>query len=207
MNKNNIFIYASQPNRGLDRVLTIWDYLHRMIPGSELHVFYDFHQNFVDYLKRMFKDDEINVFLYTLYSKRGIILHGGANQYELSNYFAKAGFLLYPTTYPEVGCISCLKAMSYGCIPITSLCNESVIPEITKEYDLGCEVLKNDVKSLENYAMKIIEAVKMNLTEKRIKMKKWANEKFSIKTTIKVWERLISNSQIKQKQKMNNNNN
>lgn len=38
-----------------------------------------------------------------------------------------ADFLLYPTKFPEVGCITVMKAMSVGCIPITSRYTNSVL--------------------------------------------------------------------------------
>lgn len=194
-NKNNIFIYASQPSRGLDSVLKVWNYIHEKIQNSELHIFYDFHDNFIKYLQTQVDDTIINNFLYVINTLPGVILHGGANQDELSHFFSKAGFLLYPTSYPEVGCITCLKAMSYGCIPITSMYNKSVLPEITKQFDLGCE-MNDDNDFLNKYTARILEAVNMNLTEKRIKMKKWINEKFSIKNTIKVWKKLINDAEI-----------
>ena len=63
---------------------------------------------------------------------------------------SSAGFLLYPTRFPEIGCITVMKAMAMGCIPITSRYVNSVlrpIPHdnenatrgvgITADFDLG----------------------------------------------------------------------
>ena len=56
---------------------------------------------------------------------------------QLMNAFAKSSFLLYPTQYPETGCITCLKSMAMGCIPITSKFTKSNLPHLIREYDLG----------------------------------------------------------------------
>lgn len=53
------------------------------------------------------------------------------------NAFSKSSYLLYPTQYPETGCITCLKSMSMGCIPITSKFTRSNLPYLIREYDLG----------------------------------------------------------------------
>lgn len=38
---------------------------------------------------------------------------------------------------PETGCISLLKAMAMGAIPITSRFANSTLPELTSEWDMG----------------------------------------------------------------------
>ena len=50
------------------------------------------------------------------------------------------GFILYPTTFQETGCITLIRAMASGAIPITSRLTPSVPPNLTSIYDLGPEV-------------------------------------------------------------------
>ena len=59
------------------------------------------------------------------------------NHEQLSAAFANAGFLLYPTRYPETGCVTVMRAMALGAIPITSSYFRSVIPSLTRDFDLG----------------------------------------------------------------------
>jgi hypothetical protein len=40
---------------------------------------------------------------------------------------SRAGFMAYPTRFPEVGCVSVMKAMVAGCIPVTSRYTNSVL--------------------------------------------------------------------------------
>lgn len=63
----------------------------------------------------------------------------------LMNAFSKSSYLLYPTQYPETGCITCLKSMAMGCIPITSKFTKSNLPNLIGEYDLGPQIPLNDI--------------------------------------------------------------
>jgi glycosyltransferase involved in cell wall biosynthesis len=55
----------------------------------------------------------------------------------LSVGFAAAGFILYPTHYPETGCLAVLKAMAMGCVPVTSRFSKSALPLLTAGFDMG----------------------------------------------------------------------
>jgi protein O-GlcNAc transferase len=46
-------------------------------------------------------------------------------------------FSLYPTSFPETGCITIMRAMGCGVIPITSRLRNSVLPTLTAGFDLG----------------------------------------------------------------------
>ena len=58
--------------------------------------------------------------------------------------YASAGFILYPTTFPETGCVTLMKAMAHGCVPITSRYKHSTLPELTEPFDLGPRPLSPD---------------------------------------------------------------
>jgi len=51
--------------------------------------------------------------------------------------FSLTGYLLYPTTFQETGCITVLRAMACGALPITSRLHPSVLHRLTEGYDLG----------------------------------------------------------------------
>ncbi|CAN0122181.1 unnamed protein product [Laminaria digitata] len=55
----------------------------------------------------------------------------------LHDAYARAGFVLYPTAFPETGCVSLTKAMAMGAIPITSRFPNSTLPELTSGWDMG----------------------------------------------------------------------
>ena len=75
----------------------------------------------------------------------GVIYHGPVDHITLKYALLNTSFLLYPTMFPETGCITVLKAMYYGAIPITSRYKHSVLFNLTQNYDLGPEALTNSV--------------------------------------------------------------
>ena len=137
-NENNRFIYASAPNRGLSIVLVGWAQIKRAIPSAILEVYYGFSDaflkfgqtsipNFPSWLQKMKE----------LLKQDGIIYHGMADHHTLGKGYARSGFYLYPTSYPETGCVALMKAQALGAIPITSQHDDSTLPELTSEFDLG----------------------------------------------------------------------
>ena len=73
----------------------------------------------------------------SLLSQDGVVYIGTVDHRTVNKAYARAGFFLYPTTYQETGCISVLRAMSAGAIPITSRLVESVLNSVTDGLDLG----------------------------------------------------------------------
>jgi glycosyltransferase involved in cell wall biosynthesis len=73
----------------------------------------------------------------SLLLQSGVEYYGQVNHVELAQQLSRAGFLLYPTTFPETGCITVMKAMAFGAIPITSRLTNSVLATLTRGFDLG----------------------------------------------------------------------
>lgn len=59
--------------------------------------------------------------------QEGIVYHGSVGHHELARAYHDTGFLLYPTRFSETGCITCIKAMIAGCLPISSRYQVSVL--------------------------------------------------------------------------------
>lgn len=140
-NQNHIFIYGSAPNRGLEYVLQQWKRIKKSIPTAELHIYYGFTSIIITNLKKSMGINQFNSWYsyiqIMLQQDNSIIYHGHVDHHTLNIAYRHAGFLLYPTTYQETGCITVLRAMSGGCIPITSRLIPSVLYDLTINYDLG----------------------------------------------------------------------
>lgn len=113
-------IFTSNPTRGLLDALKIWPEVHKET-GAILHTYY----GFTELTKRAFVDQPLeakkmyeiqNLMLKT----QGIVNHGMVGHKELSLENASAGIWFYPTTYPEISCISAMRAQALGAIPICS---------------------------------------------------------------------------------------
>ena len=137
-NRWDVFAYGSAPNRGLYDVLKAWPRVRDAIPSATLRVYYGFSDAFVAWGRQNVpRFDDWRAKLEDLLTQPGVEYEGMVDHEALARGYAAAGFVLYPTTYPETGCVSIMKAMALGAIPITSRFNGSVVPELTVEYDLG----------------------------------------------------------------------
>lgn len=137
-NSNTAFIYASAPNRGLEPVLTNWGIIRKMIPGATLDVYYGLGGRLDEQLSKMVPDYSLwKEKMMRLLQQDGVRYHGMASHSEMATAFSMSGFLLYPSTFPETGCITVMKAMASGAIPITSRYVDSVLYHLTEGYDLG----------------------------------------------------------------------
>lgn len=141
-NHNDIFIYGSAPNRGLEQVLKVWPIVKRHIPTATLLVYYGFNDNVDIQLSRHMGEGDYFLWkeeILSLLNQEGVSYIGSVDHYTLLTAYARAGFILYPTNFQETGCITIMKAMSCGSIPITSRMKESVLFTLTKKFDLGPE--------------------------------------------------------------------
>ena len=117
---------------------------------------------------------------------------------------------LYPTSFPETGCITLLKAMTFGSIPITSKYENSVIKTLAEDsgFDLGpqrmltFEMSKNkklfDSWLYEDYLNSIklvLDRVKnrdISLEKHRLDMIQSANMKFTWESSANILVNHIS---------------
>jgi glycosyltransferase involved in cell wall biosynthesis/tetratricopeptide (TPR) repeat protein len=115
-------IYASSPVRGLEELLVeVWPKILREIPDAELDVFYGFTKYWDEHMsgaaeRRRWREGVERL----LRDTRGVRYHGMVPQHQLAQAFSQAHFWLYPTSFPEVSCITAMKAQAMGAIPATS---------------------------------------------------------------------------------------
>lgn len=164
-------IYASCPTRGLTRLLKIWPKIREEFPDAQLDVFYgvqphaEVHRKqqmahdaiwgTKGHLDETFKEVEAGI------DQPGITNHGMVGQSELAGYYAKAGIWAYPTSFPEISCITAMKAQAHGCWPITV--SDFALSETVKHgvrLDLGAD--ENQRVSIEDLFLEEIRFVMNN---------------------------------------------
>ena len=132
------------------------------MPTAVLRVFYGLNNSKDGQLRRMMGLDDRHYQTWKAHMKLllmqdGIEYIGEVTPDTLQSELASGGFLLYPTRFPEVGCITVMKAMAAGCIPITSRYKNSVLGQsltsvdqryggvgITGKFDLGPDTPYSD---------------------------------------------------------------
>ena len=112
---NRVF-YASQPHRGLEKLLRAWPYVLEEEPNATLEVYYGW--NTAEYLARSGQTAIWEVMERLSASLKGtprVIARGRLPQARLAAEMRQSGVLAYPTKYPEVSCITALRAAAAGC--------------------------------------------------------------------------------------------
>ncbi len=184
-NARNEFIYASAPNRGLQALLSVWPQIREKIPDARLAIYYGFSPSFM----KWGIDSIPNFQQWVHYMKEtiarlnsfGVDYIGMVEHHELATAYARAGFSLYPTSFPETGCVSLMKAQAMGAIPITSRFENSSIPDLTHLWDLGpypapnSAPIEKNATFLQEWAQAVIRAAtRVDLQHHRASMKEWA---------------------------------
>ena len=145
VNDDSRFVYVSAPNRGLEDVLEMWALIREGVnigqlrKAARLDVYYGFTVAFLKWGRRN-RGAEFERWLahmHGLLKQDGVHYHGLVNHSALALGLSRAGFLLYPTSFPETSCISLMKAQAHGAIPVTSRFVRSALNETCGKYDLG----------------------------------------------------------------------
>ena len=133
-----------------------------------------------------------------LLSQEGVTYVGMVGHTELAKAYARAGFVLYPTSFPETGCVALMKAQALGSVPITSRYQKSTLPELTGMFDLGPPgrpgEIENDRKWLQEWTEAVIRAATTpGVEEHRKKMIMWARSHLLWSRTAQIWRNAIVN--------------
>lgn len=125
-------VYASSPERGLGRLLAVWSDVLAAVPDAKLDVYYDwagFEAKFPEDARKL--REAIGI----LNSRRegeepSITVHGGVDHETLHAAFRRAAVWAYSTKGPvETFCITAVKAMASGCLPVVS--DAGALAEVT----------------------------------------------------------------------------
>lgn len=114
----NLLVYSSRPERGLARlILKIWPKLHEWRPELRLAVCsYDMTGwNFPPAMQRMYAQLD-----QAMDQSPGVTRLGAQSKKEFYRLLASAGAVVYPTSFPEISCITALEAMASGTPIITT---------------------------------------------------------------------------------------
>lgn len=110
-------IYTSSYERGIEHLLDMWPEIKKEVPDAELHVFYGW--NTYD---RMFQrgsvDGKFKQKMLPKFQQEGVFEHGRVGHAQLVKEFKKSGVWAYPCQFPEISCISAMKAQAAGCVPV-----------------------------------------------------------------------------------------
>jgi glycosyltransferase involved in cell wall biosynthesis len=173
-------LYSSCPSRGLENLLRIWPEVRKAVPDAELHFFYGW-TNFIkgnsNYASRMEWMREMQ----ELAKQEGIVDRGRIGHKELAKEMLSSDIWAYPCTFPEISCITAMKAQASGAYPV-------VVPYAALEET----VQYGDKVSLDDYKDALIKRLKAPQDDLRKEMSDWSLNKFSWLKTAEILSEELS---------------
>jgi glycosyltransferase involved in cell wall biosynthesis len=136
----------------------MWPEIRRQVPGATLDVYYGWESwtalqgedDFYDRMETLFKK----------LKKEGVTVHGRVSHTELAKAMSEIQVWAYPTEFPEIHCITALKAQEAGCYPVTT--NVAALAETVQS---GTKIATRKIYTDEYKQTKFIEAVVKALKE------------------------------------------
>lgn len=113
-------VYGSSYDRGLKELLEMWQEIKLAEPEAELRVFYGW-----DNMDKAIENGnqemkEFKEYIEELFKQQGVTHLGRINHKEVAKEYLSAGVWAYPSWFPEISCITAMKAQAGGAIPVVT---------------------------------------------------------------------------------------
>lgn len=145
--------YQSSHVRGLRFLYEIWPDVKKAVPDATLDVYYGWDSydkiNAGNPERMAWKDEMVQLEK----SLDGVTDHGKVGQDKIVEATFKAGIWAYPTTFPEIYCITAIKAQAGGAIPVCS--NYAALEEMVQSGE-KMDLYPMTDKGLEHYKERLI---------------------------------------------------
>lgn len=196
-NEPHRIIYASCPARGLILLLELWPQLRRRVPDAVLDIYYGFTAVYDDMSEAFPGLKYIKARVFQLLDQEGVTFHGRVGQDRLAEAFAGAGVWAYPTECRETSCITAMKALAMGCLPVTS--GYGALGETLGGRDLGPDLSEKSISGSwwrrRRFFHRLVRAMKEGGSEawraKRLEWAAWARAQYSWRSIAEDWCRLF----------------
>lgn len=174
-NEPHRMIWGSDPSRGLQDFLPHWSRIRDNVPDATLDIFYGWSQHFEQALVYSKWHREVHAKVEAFKNQPGITWHGKVGQDVLAKAYAKAGVWPYMTTFPEIHCITALKAQAHGVVPVTV--DDFALRE-TVQFGDKIPGSMNELANQSALVDRVIHQLKNPWSrEARLEMARWARQK------------------------------
>ena len=152
--------YFSAYYRGLECLLDMWESIKEQVPEATLDVYYGWEswvalQGEDDFYERMEQR-------FAELADKGVTVHGRVSHEELAKAMKQTQVWAYPTEFPEIHCITALKAQEAGCYPVTT--NVAALAETVQ---CGTQIKTRKIYTDQYKQKKFVEAVVSALLEEK----------------------------------------
>lgn len=153
--KNNL-VWSSSYDRGLENLLEMWADIRSDVPEATLDVYYGFELFDSTPWGKKPSGQRWKAKMLQLLEQDGITHHGRVGTEEIAKAYLKADIWAYPTSFPEIDCITATKAMAAGAIPVAT--DFAVLPERNQGIEIKGDINKPEVK--EEFKKQLISLMK-----------------------------------------------
>lgn len=111
--------YFSSYDRGLECLLDMWPKIKEKVPEATLDIYYGWNQ----FDKFHAKDPQKMKWKWQMIRKMnqdGVKEHGRVNHTDLAKAMKEIQIWAYPTSFQEISCITAMKVLASGMIPVTT---------------------------------------------------------------------------------------
>lgn len=181
--------YFSSYDRGLDVLLSIWPYIVERVPDVTLDVYYGF--NTFD--KFHSKNPERMKWKWGLirkFNQFGVVDHGRVSHEELAKAMQEIQVWAYPTSFPEISCLTAMKAQAAGMVCVTS--GYAALQETVKIEEEEVVNIHDKPEKLEKFAQRVIDALLNPPSDEELKaIKKQVMAEYSWKNVARQWDEVL----------------
>lgn len=194
-------IYASSPDRGLNRLLDLWPYIAARVPDASLHVYYGW-----DSIDAIIERDLPSAAQLAYFKERtrakfdqlvqdgyNLVWHGRISESRLARHMQKSGVIAYPANFMETFGIVFAQAMAAGVIPVVP--DLGNLPALVRDNGI---IVPGAPDSME-FGMRFVEAVVAATKPPSDQRQKAADAvtQFDWELIAETWDQLITNRLVK----------
>jgi glycosyltransferase involved in cell wall biosynthesis len=188
-------VYMSSHVRGLELIYNVWPEVRKAVPDATLDVYYGWASygavNRSNPERMAWKEKMIQM----EQELDGVTDHGKIGHEQIVEEIFKAGVWAYPCPFPEVYCITAVKAQAGGAVPVSS--NFAALDE-TVQFGTKLSMKAQDEKTpvgqwsdgeLDEFKDALIDMLSHPEKQEEIRpaMMKWAREEMTWKSTATKW--------------------
>lgn len=151
--------YFSAYYRGLDCLLDMWPAIRKECPKAKLNIYYGWQS-----WDALGGDPELKPRILAkleALKDQGVTEHGRVSHQELAKAMKKTNVWAYPTEFPEIHCITALKAQEAGCYPVVT--NVAALQETVQCGDkIDVDNIYSNQYAQSRFVKKVVAALKEN---------------------------------------------
>jgi glycosyltransferase involved in cell wall biosynthesis len=113
-------IYMSSHVRGLELLYGMWPRVKKAVPDATLDIYYGWESFIAIHSENSERMDWMQYMQKTGAELEGVTDHGKIPQPQIVEEIFKSGVWAYPCPFPEISCITAMKAQAGGSVPVSS---------------------------------------------------------------------------------------